>query len=234
MLKLKLCDFIFDIRIKYKYTLDFLSDYIVKTDDEAAFTVEVTEEELKSAYEKDPSFPLPYHETLCLYRNICSVIPSCDAFMMHASVVVHEGVAYVFTAKSGTGKTTHSMLWLKNFPGSFIINGDKPIFRLIDGEFYVYGTPWCGKEGYNKNTRAKVGSLCFIQRGKENLIRPMSSKEVLLKIFDQLFLPQDKEMTESTFSLLDKFLRAVPAYVLSCTISDEAAVLAEKTMNARG
>ncbi len=234
MLKLKLCDLLFDIKIKYKCTLDLIKDYVVTTEDEADFTVEVTEDDLLLAAKKEPAFPVPYHESLCLYRKICSLVISHNAFMMHSSVVVHQGVAYVFTAKSGTGKTTHSMLWLKNFPGSFIINGDKPIFRLIDGEFYVYGTPWCGKEGYNKNARAKVGALCFIERSKKNSICPISSKEVLLKIFDQLYIPEEKEATEKLFTLLDSFLNHIPAYRLSCNISDEAAIIAERTMNKKG
>ncbi|MDO5478156.1 MAG: hypothetical protein Q4G23_03230 [Clostridia bacterium] len=234
MLKLKLCDLLFDIKIKYKCTLDLIKDYVVTTEDEADFTVEVTKEDLTLAAKKEPAFPIPYHESLCLYRKICALVISHNAFMMHSSVVVHDGVAYVFTAKSGTGKTTHSMLWLKNFPGSFIINGDKPIFRLIDGEFYIYGTPWCGKEGYNKNTRAKVGALCFIERAKENSILPMAGRDVLTKIFDQLYIPEKKDGMEKLLTLLDSFLKSVPAYKLSCNISDEAAILAERTMNKKG
>lgn len=233
MVKIRLCDLLIEVRMKYKYTLDFLEDYITKDEGDVAFSVSVTEDELKSEAEKEPKFPLPYHETLCLYRKICNEISRHNCFMMHSSVVVHEGVAFVFTAKSGTGKTTHSRLWLKNFPGSFIINGDKPLFRLTDDGFYVYGTPWCGKEGYNKNTSAKVSSLCFIERGSENSIRQISIREVLSKIFEQLYIPKDKECGEKVLALLDKFLSTIPSYVLSCNISDEAALLAEKVMNKR-
>ncbi len=234
MVKVKLCDFLFDIKMKYKYTFDFLKDYIIKTDDKPDFTVSLSEEELESEFKKEPAFPIPYHETLGIYRKICSILVSHGVFMMHSSVVVHEDNAYVFAAKSGTGKTTHSLLWLKNFPGSFIINGDKPLFRLIDGEFYVYGTPWSGKEGYNRNTRAKVGALCFIERGAENSIRSLSVKEILTKIFEQVYIPDGENSAENIFALLDKFLKTVPAYALSCNISDEAAILAEKAMNKKG
>ena len=233
MAKIRLCDLLIEVRMKYQYTLDFLSDYIVKDEGEAAFSVSVTEEELSAAKEKDTAFPLPYHETLCLYRKICAELSHHNCFMMHSSVVVHEGKAYVFTAKSGTGKTTHSMLWLKNFPGSFIINGDKPLFRLTDDGFYVYGTPWCGKEGYNKNTSAKVSSLCFIERGSENSIRPMTVREILSKIFEQLYIPKEKESGEKVLALLDKFLSEIPTYNLTCNISDEAAIIAENEMNKR-
>lgn len=233
MVKIRLCDLLIEVRMKYQYTLDFLSDYIVKDDADVAFSVSVSEDELNAAKEKDPAFPLPYHETLCLYRKICTELSHHNCFMMHSSVVVHEGKAYVFTAKSGTGKTTHSMLWLKNFPGSFIINGDKPLFRLTEDGFYVYGSPWCGKEGYNKNTKAKVSSLCFIERGKENSIRQLNVREVLGGIFEQLYIPEDKACGEKVLALLDKFLSEIPAYLLGCNISDEAALIAESAMNKR-
>ena len=231
MVKIRLCDLIIEVKMKYKFTLDFLKDYI--TDDEALsdFSVSVSEDELNAAFQRAPEFPLPYHEVLCLYRKICTQISAYDCFMLHSSVVVHEDKAYVFTAKSGTGKTTHSRLWLKNFPDSYIINGDKPIFRLKDDGFTVYGTPWCGKEGYNRNTKAKVSSLCFIERGEENSIRPMNVREVLSKIFEQVYIPKEKEAGEKVFSLLDKFLSTVPSYLLKCNISDEAAIIAEKAMN---
>ncbi len=151
--------------------------------------------------------------------------------MMHSSAVVKDGFAFIFSAKSGTGKTTHSRLWLKLFPGSFVINGDKPLFRLIGDTFYVYGAPWSGKEKYNKNTFAPVKALCFLERADKNFIRPLTKKETLKKIFHQVYLTDDKDAGDKILSLLDAFLEKVPAYLMGCTISDEAAILSEKTMN---
>ncbi len=233
MKKIKLCDLIIEVKMKYKFTLDFLKDYLTDDETEPAFSVSVSEDELNAAYEKAPEFPLPYHEVLCLYRKICTLLSAYDCFMMHSSVVVHEDKAYVFTAKSGTGKTTHSRLWLKNFPGSYIINGDKPLFRFTGDSFTVYGTPWCGKEGYNKNTSAEVSSICFLERGTENNIRQMNIREVLSKIFEQVYIPKEKDSGEKVLSLLDKFLSRIPSYLLTCNISDEAAIIAEKAMNNR-
>ena len=233
MVKIRLCDFLIEVKMKYKYTFDFLADYITKDEADPDFSVSVTDDELNAELEKEPRYPLPYHETLCLYRKICKELSLRNCFMMHSSVVVHDDKAFVFTAKSGTGKTTHSNLWLKNFPGSFIINGDKPLFRLTDDGFYVYGTPWSGKEGYNKNTKAKVSAVCFIEQKKENSIRPLSIKEVLGKIFEQLYIPEEKDCGEKVLALLDKFLSEIPSYLLGCNISDEAALIAESAMNKR-
>ena len=233
MVKIRLCDFLIEVKMKYKYTFDFLTDYITKDEADPDFSVSVTDDELNAELEKEPKFPLAYHETLCLYRKICTLISMHEAFMMHSSVVVRDDKAFVFTAKSGTGKTTHSRLWLKNFPDSFIINGDKPLFRLKEDGFYVYGTPWSGKEGYNKNTSAKVKAICFLEQSKENSIRPMNAREVLSKIFEQLYIPENKEGAEKVLSLMDKFLSEIPTYLLSCNMEDEAAILAEKIMNKR-
>ncbi len=232
MYKIKLCDIIIGLNIKYEFTRDYLKDYLT-SDGDPLFSVSVSEEELNTALEKDPEFPLPYHEVLCLYRKICKELAKENCFMLHSSVVVKDDTAFVFTAKSGTGKTTHSNLWLKNFPDAFIINGDKPLFKFTGDSFTVYGTPWCGKEGYNRNTSAKVSALCFIERGEKNSIRPLKVLEVLSKIFEQVHIPKDKETGEAVLSLLDKFLTIVPSYLLTCNISDEAAIIAEKEMNKR-
>ena len=98
-------------------------------------------------------------------------MPDFDAFLLHAAVIEVDGLAYAFAAPSGTGKTTHIALWKKFFGDrANIINGDKPIIRFENGTPYIYGTPWCGKEGYNINTKAPLAALCFIERSPENTI----------------------------------------------------------------
>ena len=86
-------------------------------------------------------------ESDSLITSICDRMPFYDMFLMHAAVVAVDGVAYIFTAPSGTGKTTHTMLWKKHFGDrAVIVNGDKPLIRLQGGKVYVCSTPWKGKE----------------------------------------------------------------------------------------
>ena len=111
-----------------------------------------------------------------------------DGMMLHSSAVVRDGKAYLFTAACGTGKSTHTKLWLKNFPDAFILNDDKPALRLEDGKFYAYGTPWNGKEHFGTTGRTEVTALCFVDRGEENSIKEISTTEAVTRIFSQIML----------------------------------------------
>ena len=142
-----------------------------------------------------------------------------------------DGKAYAFTAPSGTGKSTHCRLWLEAFPEKArIINGDKPLIRYIDGKLYAYGTPWCGKENYNVNTKAELCSICFINRGQENVIKQIDKNEAVKKIFTQLLLPETNAQTDSFFNMLAVMCDKVKFYSLQCNMDLDAALTAYEGM----
>ena len=106
--------------------------------------------------------------------------------MLHSSAVVVDGYAYLFSADSGVGKSTHTDLWLKLLgEKAFIVNDDKPAIRNIDGEWFVYGTPWCGKNNTNKNAKIKLGAIVFLERSEDNWIEQEEIKEAIPKFFKQ-------------------------------------------------
>jgi len=117
-------------------------------------------------------------------------------------------------------------MWLKAFPDARIINGDKPLVRLFDGSFYAYGTPWCGKENYNINAKEILKAICFIERGEANEISKISKEEAVKRIYSQLLMPKSAEYINKMFDLVEKFIESVPAFVLKCNISEEAANVA--------
>lgn len=94
-----------------------------------------------------------------------------DGLMLHSSCVVVEGYAYLFCGPCGIGKSTHTAKYLKAFPGAVIINDDKPALRLVDGRWIAFGTPWCGKDGINRNTSAPIAGICILHRGETKLNR---------------------------------------------------------------
>ncbi|MDP4133458.1 MAG: hypothetical protein Q8882_05555 [Bacillota bacterium] len=231
MANYRICDLIIEIKPKYKYTQRLCADYESDPSLIPDIKVEVPTEEIEAAAALDPSFSKGYHESLCIYRAICRAMLGFNGFLFHSSVVALDGEGYVFTAKSGTGKSTHSKLWLKVFKSrSSIINGDKPIIRLIDGVFYAYGTPWCGKEGYNCNTRVPIKAVCFLAQSGDNCIRSMKTNEVLRKIFCQTIYPDTTEAIDKSITLLDKFIREIPFYEMNCTISEDAVYMAYNAM----
>ena len=140
-------------------------------------------------------------------------------------------VSIAVTGKSGTGKTTHMNLWLKLFGSKVtVINGDKPLLRFIDGKLYAYGTPWCGKEGWQNNVKAPIKALCFLERAENNTIRRLGADEALMRRFYQILTPSDIETVDALFPLLDKTLREVPCYLLGCNMSEQAAEVAYNGM----
>ncbi len=165
------------------------------------------------------------------YRKLCTALLSRDAFFLHAAVIEKDGVAFAFSAPSGTGKSTHLKLWKELYGNNVrIINGDKPILRKKNGRFHAYGTPWCGKEGWNENRSAPLGALCFLARGSENRIERLTPNEALQLLLSQLLIPNAPDKVASLLSLSDTLLSEVPAFRLHCNISTEAAALAYTTM----
>ncbi len=217
---------------KYDFVKRICRDYI-KDSERLKFTVSVDHStiEAEAAERASPAAP-GYAESLCIYREICRRMPEYSAYLLHAAVVECDGRAYAFAARSGTGKSTHASLWLKHLGSrARIINGDKPIVRFFEDGAYIYGTPWCGKEGYNINTRAPLSALCFIERADENKIRPAARREVTERLLGQILIPREPAEIARLMPLIDLTVRSIPCWVLSCNISLEAAEIAHMAMS---
>ena len=221
------------VRIRIENRYPFIErqcrDYICEGED-AAFAVSVSEDEILQE-KQFGEFSDGYCESICLYRHICEELPSYNVFLMHSSVIEVDGYAYAFTAKSGVGKSTHTALWLKNVPHARVLNGDKPLYRVEeDGSLTAFGTPWNGKENWGENISARLAAICFIERGAENSIRPADEDDAVSRLMHQLYLRGSRVSVTKQLALMDSLVRGVPFYVLSCNISDEAALLAWNTM----
>ena len=139
------------------------------------------------------------------------------AFWLHACVVELDGEAYAFSAPPETGKTTHALKWLQTFPGrAEIINGDNPIVRELDGRFYAFGTPFCGKEGYQQNRGVPLKGLCFLIRAEENRVEPLDPAIAMMRLFwDNWTIPKDDpKAVDRHLDLYGRFVEQVPAYRL--------------------
>lgn len=217
------------IQNRYSFIERQCRDYICEAGD-AAFTVSASSDEILEE-QKHGEFSDAYCESICLYRNICEKIAAYNVFLMHSSVVEVDGYAYAFAARSGVGKSTHTSLWLKNVPGARVLNGDKPLYRLeSDGSFTVFGTPWNGKEDWGANISAKLAGVCFLERSEENAIRVASAEEAMERLSHQLYLRGGKNSVTKRLILMDVMLKNVDFYVLSCNISNEAALLCYEAM----
>lgn len=232
--KYKIADLIIEVNPKYSNTQRLMKDYEYSGEEEPVITVNVTDEMI--AYERSVSteeFPDIYHEILAVLRYIClDILKNYNGFFFHCSSLELEGKAYLFTAPSGTGKSTHAGLWRKHFGDRVtMINDDKPIIRLIENEFFVYGTPWQGKSNIGNNIKAPVQAVCVLRQGKENKIKKLDTLEALQLFFDQTERPKDKKSMENLLDLFSVFLSKIPVYIMDCTISEEAVITAYEQMS---
>lgn len=216
-----------DVRMlcKFPYAERLCADFLVEPRD-ADMTVSVTPDEIAAerAEYPDGAFSDGYCEGICLYRAIAERLPSFDGFVFHGAAVTVNGRGVIFAAPSGTGKTTHISLLLKNYPDEVkILNGDKPIIRKIGGEWRLCSTPWAGKEGWRVNATAPLSSIVILGRAKENSIALTSPEENFDAIMRQVYLPRDPEARFSTLSLIDEMAGAVRFYRLGCNMQDDAA-----------
>ena len=209
---------------RLNFTARFCENYI--SDDQTSpvdLRAAVTDEEFYA--EKavaNGNFSDGYIENICMYRKICKQLPVFNRMLLHASVLAYGNAGYAFLGRSGTGKSTHTGLWLKHIPSTKIVNGDKPILSYIDGEFTAYGTPWMGKEGLGENTSVPLKGLCFLEQAKQNAIRRLSVQEAAKRVFLQVLIPEEEENAKRTLELIDKLIATVPCYVLQCDISETA------------
>ena len=116
-------------------------------------------------------YSTPYLETLAVYRKLAQLLVQDDILLMHGAVVAVDGQAYLFTARSGTGKTTHTRLWMQQFGDrAVMVNGDKPLLHVTNTGVTVYGTPWDGKEHLSRNIACPLKAVCILTRSETNHI----------------------------------------------------------------
>ena len=240
---IKLADEAIEIHSIYDKVYDWCRDYLIPADasPENKLKIVITQEDLEKedrlsqnmGRTKNPDSFMVYHpahlELFAVYRRICEELPFRSVMMMHGSAISTDGRGFMFTAPSGTGKTTRTMLWQKVYPQSVIVNGDKPLIRVEDEGAYVYGTPWAGKESYNSNTSVRLQTVFLLERtneGEPDSIKRLSPYEAFPFVYRQIYLPEDPSVKEQVLNLLEKFINNVKIYRLRCAPTEEAIKMA--------
>lgn len=226
MFYIKIADLTVCIKNKYNYIFDMCHDYI--TDNRTSdIDVEVSDSDIE-AEQLEGHYPADYLETLAVYRKIAEELPKFNAVLMHGAVIDVDNTGYAFLARSGTGKTTHTMLWHKLLKDRMtIINGDKPIVRIIDGTVYAYGTPWAGKERLQTNSKTELKNICIIKRSETNSTAPVSESEALSEMLSAVYM--DKSL--GAYEIISHILITCNFYEIKCNMDISAAMVAYEEMN---
>ncbi len=223
-MNIRLADINFCIDNKYSYIEKMCEDYL--HDGETSVTISVTDAEIDAEKTKD-NFDKGYLESLAVYRKIAEILSDYDGFLMHGVAADVNGTGVAFLAKSGVGKSTHVNLWKQVLKEKItIINGDKPLVRNINGDIYAYGTPWAGKEGIHKNTKVKLSKICFVERSETNECINLQKKEVLERIFPQIYKPKETAKLLDVMELTEKLIEKCEFYLMRCNMEISAAEIA--------
>lgn len=160
------------------------------------------------------------------------VLSANNAIAIHSSAVVADGRCALFLGESGTGKSTHTRLWVENIDGAKLLNDDSPIIRIIDGEVRVYGSPWSGKTPCYKNESYPIAGLCRLEQAPYNKIHRLPTILAIGAILPSCppVFAHDVTLQDMICDTVGRLLRTTRAYRLECLPNEDAARLSHKTI----
>lgn len=172
-----------------------------------------------------------YLEELAVYRKIAEKMLDYDTILFHGSVVAVDGIGYLFTAKSGTGKSTHTYLWREYFgTRAVMVNDDKPLLHISENGVIAYGTPYNGKHRLGANISVPLKAICILTRASDNHIEPITREQAYTMLLQQVYRPADMLKMTETLALVDRLADSIKLYQLGCNMDISAAKVAFEGM----
>ena len=194
---------------------------------QALLEQEAIEEGLKIRIFKDP-----FLERATIQRRVADRLLDRDTLMFHGSTVAVDGKAYLFTGPCGTGKSTHTRLWRELFgQRAIMVNDDMPFLQVTAEGVLAYGSPWNGKHGLSANVCVPLQGICFLQRGTENRICPITPAQGKDALRRQMHTPTDATLHSKALSLADRLAEVVPLWQMHCNMHPEAAEVSYRAMH---
>ena len=146
--------------------------------------------------------------------------------VLHGAAVAYKDQGIIFSANSGTGKSTHAKLWKERFGSQVaIVNDDKPALHIYDGKPFIFGTPWSGKTNLNANVQVPLKAVVFIRRAETNWMERLNIRDSIFNLMSQISRPYyDEAIGLKTMTMIEQLVNSVPAYMLNCNTDPAAAV----------
>ncbi len=231
-MKYKIVDLMIEFDAKFNMLKSRANKYKLNSKEKTNFHIHLEEEYIKKIKDANPEFTLELAEYIEMGVIFYKKILDYQACLLHSSAVVIDNESYLFSAPCGTGKSTHTSLWLKYLAhkNPYILNDDKPAIRIMENGIYTYGTPFSGKHDISENKKAKLKAICFIEQSKSNSIKKIETREAIKLFFEQTMIDLEEKQMLKFLDILDKILREIPVYKLYCNMSEEAVKLSYNTM----
>ncbi len=232
---------VFEVHSLFDSTRDYCKDYLTEKEpdhrievarEDLIFEQEMLDEEAREEGLKRRRFSDPFLERTVIQRKVADCLLSRDILLVHGSAVAVDGEGYLFTAKCGTGKSTHTRLWREAFGSrAVMVNDDKPFLKITPSGTTLYGAPWSGKHGLDTNTAVPLKGICILNRGPENRIQRISPEEALPMLLHQTHQPPDPAQLSRRKALVDTLTATVPLWHMLCTPEVRAALTAWNAMS---
>lgn len=231
-MKYKIADLIVEFDPNYSVLEKRAQKYLCHENKENDFKILYDKNTIKKEIEKEETLTAELAEYMLVGAKFYTKLLHFNGCLLHASAVVINNEAYLFSADCGTGKSTHTSLWLKYLEAKnpYILNDDKPAIRIKEDGIYAYGTPFSGKYDKSKNTKVKIKGICFLEQAKVNTIKKITPKEAIPLFLQQTIRKLPKELMIKLLDTMDVILKETPVYQLCCNMSQEAVQLSYETM----
>lgn len=239
--KIKIAGQVAAVSSLFESTRDYCRLYL--TQENPDYTVSVTKSDLEFEQEwlaeearlegfRLRIFSDPFLERAAIQRKVAEHLFDYDTLLFHGSAVAVDGTGYLFTAKSGTGKSTHTRLWREVFGDrAVMINDDKPFLRIADSGVLVCGSPWSGKHGLDANITVPLKGICILERGRENHIRKIEQPEAMEMLRKQSSQPLEPTRLPKFQALVDTLGAKVPLWHMECNKDPQAATVSFAAMS---
>ena len=216
---------------KYERTTKQAKPYLIDTLVEPAFKLELSIDKINELKKNYDYLTLEDIEYIFLGQLFYKYILQHDGILLHSSCVVKDNKAYLFSAPSGTGKSTHTTLWLEEFSDAYILNDDKPAIIYKDNTLYAAGTPFSGKHDISRNLLVPIGGICFLERSETNWIKEIDKKQAIFEILNQTERVPYEEDMNLILNHISNIVNNITIHKMGCNISKEAVYTAYNKMN---
>ena len=232
-MKIKIAEICFAVKSLHIATEKNFIDYL--SDEDPVHDIAMSQEDI--AFERAKSIcraqreGIPYMdssdanlESIAVQRKITEALFAHNTLLFHGSVIAVDGNAYLFTAKSGTGKSTHTRLWRELLgERAVMVNDDKPFVSVGDQGIIVHGSPWNGKHKLGNNISVPLRAICILERGETNEIKQIPASKAIPMLIQQSSRPRNAELMPQYMKLLNDIACGVKFYRLACNMDPEAA-----------
>lgn len=230
--RFKIAEFVTDIDCSSKILDRQIVPYAYDDNEPADIRIKLPDGFIEYQAEKNPHLTLDDLNYIWTGFDFYRQAIHHGAFMIHSSCVVYDNYAYMFSANCGTGKSTHTSFWQKNFgeDKAVILNDDKPLILKKDGIFHAAGTPWSGKSDKNFNAVVPIAGLAILERAEQNSIERITPIDAFKELYAQTYRPTTADEVDKLLTLFNDFLANVGLFRLHCNMSCEAAQTSYEAM----